>query len=55
MSRSPLFARVSRVLRIAQYCEQQSISTQEGLERTAEARHSRRDFIGMAAATVALP
>jgi monoamine oxidase len=54
MSRSPLFARVSRVLRLAQYCEQQSVSTQEGLERTAEARHSRRDFIGMAAATVAL-
>lgn len=54
MSRSPLFARVSRALRMAQYCEQQSISTQQGFELAAQAQHSRRQFIGMAAATVAL-
>ncbi len=49
MSRSPLFARVHRALGIAQYCERQQFSKQEGLERAAQAsaRPTRREFLGM--------
>jgi monoamine oxidase len=57
MSRSVLFARASRALRVAQLCEQQRIFTQEGLERLgqARARTTRREFLGMVgAAGVAL-
>lgn len=54
MSRSPLFARVSRALRVAQYCEQRGIATRAGLERLAQARPTRREFLGMAAAGLAL-
>jgi monoamine oxidase len=50
MSRSALFGRVQRALRIAQYCEQQGIPTQEGFERMAQARPTRREFLGMVGA-----
>lgn len=56
MTRSPLFSNLARAMRIALYCEQQNISTHQGLEqlaalqsRVARWRASRREFLGLAA------
>ena len=50
MSHSALFDRLLRSLRLAHFCEQQRISTAEGLERRAEAEllalRSRRQVLG---------
>jgi monoamine oxidase len=52
MSRSPIFDRFTRSLRIAHYCEREKIPVEEGLERVAAAearergrRLSRREFL----------
>jgi monoamine oxidase len=36
MSRSDRFARIARVMRVAEFCERQGVSTREGFERIAE-------------------
>src|SRR5262245_34128412 len=58
MPRSSLFAQLSRSLRIARWCDEHSISTQEGLEqaRALERRMlaSRREFLAGLAATGAV-
>src|SRR3990170_4852427 len=53
MSRSILFKSLARSIRIAHYCEENNISTKEGLERVADLearlakrRASRREFLG---------
>lgn len=49
MARSEILRRLIRVKRIAQVCDDQGVSTREGMERFAEAEHkrlSRRDFLG---------
>ena len=40
MARSPLFAQVSRALRLADYCERYGLSTSEGLARLREAERA---------------
>jgi monoamine oxidase len=52
MARSPLFDNLSRIVRIARFCESEQISTAEGMERIAhlesiadEQRRSRREFM----------
>jgi monoamine oxidase len=48
MSRTPLFAHIRHILRLAAYCEREKISTAEGLERVARSeseRQSRRQFL----------
>src|SRR3972149_8853787 len=52
MSRSILFKSLARSIRIAHYCEENNISTKEGLERVADLearlakrRASRREFL----------
>jgi len=40
MARSPLFAELSRTLRLAHYCERYGISTEEGLARQREAERA---------------
>jgi monoamine oxidase len=52
MSRSLFFKNLSRAIRIAHFCEDNKISTREGLERVAELEHrttkrkaSRREFL----------
>jgi len=40
MARSPLFAQVSRALRLADYCERHGLSTSEGLARLREAERA---------------
>jgi len=52
MSRSILFKNLARSIRIAHYCEENNISTKEGLERVADLearlakrRASRREFL----------
>ena len=52
MSRSVLFRNLARAMRVARYCEQEKISTSEGLERVAavaaggaQPELSRRDFL----------
>lgn len=60
MSRSDSMSKLRRIMRIAQFCEQEKISTSEGIERCAEAgyrlgkgRRGRREFlanVGTAAA-----
>jgi monoamine oxidase len=52
MSRTPLFNRFSRTIRVAWFAEATEVTTSEALERTAEARtesggsRRRRDFLG---------
>jgi len=53
MGRSLLFNKLARTIRIAHHCEENDISTKEGLERVADLearlrkrRASRRDFLG---------
>jgi monoamine oxidase len=50
MARSPLFDRVKHLMRIARACDEQGISTREGLQRAAEAhtraQRTRREFLG---------
>ena len=52
MSRSPLFHRFSRTVRIAWFAERNRISTSEALERVAEVQEAaerqrtRREFLG---------
>jgi monoamine oxidase len=59
MSRSPLFHRFSRTIRIAWFAERNKISTGEALERVAEVqgnaarRRSRREFLGEVASLAA--
>src|SRR5262245_51450099 len=56
MSRSSLLSALRRSIRIARFCDDQKISTREGMERAAEvdrARASRRAFLKGAAGTVA--
>ena len=50
MSHSRLLEQLRRSIQIAQFCEQENISTSEGLERREEATHSRRRFLSMAGA-----
>lgn len=45
MSRSPSFRNLARAIRIARYCEENNISTSEGLQRAAAQRASRREFL----------
>ncbi|MEW6498457.1 MAG: FAD-dependent oxidoreductase, partial [Cyanobacteriota bacterium] len=52
MSRSPLFDNLARAIRIARYCQEQNISTNEGIERIASLealmavrRTNRREFL----------
>ncbi len=52
MSRSPLFKKLARSIRIAHFCEDNKISTGEGIERIAEMeekwqnlRNTRREFL----------
>jgi monoamine oxidase len=52
MSRSPSFRNLGRAIRIARYCEENKLSTREGLERAASLaacaaarRSSRREFL----------
>jgi monoamine oxidase len=60
MSRSRLFDQLARAVRVARLCEEEGLSTQDGLEKAAEiscraarARASRRQFLGGAAAVAA--
>lgn len=60
MSRSRLFDQLARVVRVARLCEEEGLSTQDGMERAeellhraAKARASRRQFLGGAAAAAA--
>jgi monoamine oxidase len=50
MSRTALFDRLRRAIRLAHYCEEHRISTEEGIARRAEAEaratQSRRQFLG---------
>ena len=53
MSRSIVFKKLARTIRIAHYCEENNIPTSEGIERIADLelrlakrRASRRDFLG---------
>ncbi len=45
MSRSSSFRNLTRAIRIACYCEENKISTSEGLQRAAAQRVSRREFL----------
>jgi monoamine oxidase len=45
MSRSPSFRNLARAIRIARHCEENNISTSEGLQRAAARRASRREFL----------
>jgi monoamine oxidase len=49
MSRTDLFARVSRALRAAEFCEKHGVSTKDALDRarTQAVTPSRREFLGM--------
>lgn len=56
MSRSPLLGSLARVMRIAHYCENNNISTNQGLEqlaawesRVARWRANRREFLALSA------
>ena len=53
MGRTPGFAVLRRIIRLATLCEDKNISTVEGLERIAEAQWSRRRFLSVTARTVA--
>lgn len=53
MPRTELFRQLRRALTIADRLERQNISTDEALERAAEAAWSRRRFLGTSAAAVA--
>jgi monoamine oxidase len=45
MSRSPLHGQLNRIATVARFCENEQISTSEGLERMAVAQTSRRAFL----------
>ena len=49
MGRTPGFAILRRIMQFAMLCEEQNISTAEGLERVAEAQWSRRQFLSVTA------
>jgi monoamine oxidase len=58
MSRTHIFSRLARTLRLARWCDEQRLSSREGVEAALElerrARRSRREMIGAMAATGAL-
>ena len=45
MARSPLFARVSRALRLAHYCERHGLSTADGIARLREAEREHSSLL----------
>lgn len=53
MPRTELFTRLRHALRVADRLERANVSTEEALERAAEAAWSRRRFLGTSAAAVA--
>ena len=50
MSHTHLLNKVRRTVKLAQFCEQEKVSTSEGLERRSEATHTRRKFLSLAGA-----
>ena len=52
MGRTPLFREVARAIHAARFCEFSGLRTREGLERLAEVRHSRRQFLAAAGAAL---
>lgn len=52
MARTPLFASLRRAARLAALCEDNGISTEEGIERVAEAQWNRRRFLSATAGAV---
>lgn len=52
MARTPLFAALRRAAQLAVLCQDKGISTEEGIERVAEAQWSRRRFLSVTTGAV---